>query len=189
MDSGEGIFILPVGEVEITLINEVRNYLNENFNARVFILERVERPEYSYDPLRKQYNSTKILKEILIRHRQIEGKIVGIADLDLFVPILTFVFGEAQLGGKAAVVSCARLKQEFYGLPPNFPLLQERLIKEVMHELGHTFGLVHCDKSTCVMSFSTNIRGVDLKPPFFCEACAEFLKRATKILKRNVGIK
>ena len=85
--------------------------------------------------------------------------------------MLTFVFGEAQLDGNCAVVSTARLHEEFYGLPPRADLLRERLVKEAAHELGHTFGLRHCADWRCVMTSSHAVERLDVKDAEFCAAC------------------
>jgi archaemetzincin len=87
------------------------------------------------------------------------------------VPVLTFVFGEAQLDGNCAVVSMARLKEEFYGLPPREDLLHDRLVKEAAHELGHTFGLRHCGDWRCVMASSHAVERLDIKGAEFCKSC------------------
>jgi archaemetzincin len=80
------------------------------------------------------------------------------------------------LNGKVAVVSTARLEQNFYGMPPNGMLFERRLIKEVKHELGHTFGLLHCARRSCVMSLATGIADVDRKSLLFCDSCEDSLK-------------
>ena len=98
-------------------------------------------------------------------------KLLGVTDKDLCIPILTYVFGEAQVGGTAAVVSLARLRQEHYGLAPDRPLLLERLRKESLHELGHTFGLVHCPLRECVMYLSNTVVDVDTRGRDFCTGC------------------
>ena len=96
---------------------------------------------------------------------------LGVTALDLFIPALSFVFGEAQLGGTAAVVSLHRLRAESYGLRPDPALLFERLVKEALHELGHTHGLVHCQSFDCVMRSSTYVEDIDQKPQLFCDSC------------------
>lgn len=93
--------------------------------------------------------------------------------MDLYIPVLTFVFGEAQLTNGGAVVSTHRLRQEFYGLPADSDLLHDRLLKESLHELGHTYGLRHCPDYTCVMSSSNGVERVDLKSADFCPLCAK----------------
>ena len=125
---------------------------------------------FAHDPERGQYWSTAIL-ERLANAAVKDERVLGVTELDLFVPVLTFVFGEAQLDGNCALVSTARLKEEFYGMPPREDLLRERLIKEAVHELGHTFGLRHCRNWKCVMSSSYGVERLDLKEPRFCTAC------------------
>jgi archaemetzincin len=125
-----------------------------------------------FDPRRDQYRS-----DLLIEHLgsvfRAETRVLGVTEHDLFIPVLTFVFGEAQLAGRIAVVSSYRLRNEVYGLPEDKPLLEDRLVKEAMHELGHTFGLLHCHNPVCVMQQSTYAEMVDLKPATYCEACRE----------------
>lgn len=120
---------------------------------------------------RNQYNATLILAGLLRLNPEPEDKIVGITSVDLFIPVLTFVFGQAQLGGQGALVSTHRLHNEFYGLPPDEDRLMERTVKEVVHELGHVFGLVHCRDYACVMHAATYVEDVDLKSDRFCDSC------------------
>ncbi|MBU2635784.1 MAG: archaemetzincin family Zn-dependent metalloprotease [Bacteroidetes bacterium] len=130
----------------------------------------------AYDSIRGQYNSTLLLN--LLKQSKIKSyasKIIGLTDLDLFVPILTYVFGEAELNGQAAVVSSHRLHNEFYGLPKDDSLLQNRILKEIMHELGHTLGLIHCSDNKCVMHSSTYVEDIDLKDNSLCESCKKLI--------------
>src|SRR5512143_3074924 len=104
-------------------------------------------------------------------------RLLGLTPHDLYIPTLTFVFGEAQLEGSCAIFSLNRLRQAFYGLPPGPRLLHERMIKEAVHELGHTLRLRHCDDYRCVMAPSHSVEWVDLKGSSFCPSC---LSEATK---------
>ena len=99
--------------------------------------------------------------------------------MDLFIPVLTFVFGQAQLDGPGALVSTHRLRNEYYGLPRDRERLVERTIKEVVHEVGHSFGLVHCQDYNCVMHASTYVEDVDLKSSRFCPSCQSQLQEDT----------
>jgi len=119
---------------------------------------------------RKQYYATAILQR-LERASDPDARILGVTSCDLYVPVLTFVFGEAQLDGNCAVVSMARLHEEFYGMPGKEDLFRERLLKEASHELGHTFGLRHCSDWHCVMSSSHAVERLDTKGSEFCTAC------------------
>jgi archaemetzincin len=131
--------------------------------------------EFAFNPLRRQYHSTEILKKILSRPPSVNWKVLGVTEMDLYIPVLTFVFGEAQLSNGGAVVSAHRLRQEFYGLPTDPELLHDRLLKESLHELGHTYGLRHCPDYLCVMSASNGVERIDLKQAEFCPACARLM--------------
>ena len=124
---------------------------------------------FAHDPKRNQFHSTAILQAL--QPLANGSRILAVTSLDLFVPVLTFVFGEAQLAGNCAVVSLHRLREEVYGLPPDPRLTAERLLKEAVHELGHTFGLRHCDDWRCVMTSSHAVEWLDVKSSDFCPGC------------------
>jgi archaemetzincin len=125
----------------------------------------------AYDATREQYYSTEILHHLVPLGK--EGtRVLGVTRLDLYVPVLTFVFGEAQLEGHCALVSYHRLREEFYGLPAREDLFSERLVKEAVHELGHTFGLRHCADWRCAMASSHGVELLDVKDAEFCAGCA-----------------
>ena len=98
-------------------------------------------------------------------------RVLGVTAVDLYIPILTFVFGEAQMGGPCAVVSYHRLRQQFYGLPDDYDVLADRLVKEAVHEVGHTFDLTHCRDYSCVMAPSHAVEWIDLKDAVLCPDC------------------
>lgn len=112
---------------------------------------------------------------------------LGVTEKDLCLPMLSFVFGHAQLGGRVAVVSLARLRQEFYGLPPDAVLLQERAAKEAVHEVGHAYGLVHCPDPECAMSLSTGIEQVDAKQAALCRTCRALLRELDEATRNAAG--
>jgi archaemetzincin len=105
--------------------------------------------------------------------------IVGIAEVDLFIPDanLSFVFGEADRNSKSALLSLARLRPEFSGAPQNNDLLRARARVELTHEVGHLVGLLHCQVSRCVMFFSTGVADTDRKGGAFCPDCQAELRR------------
>lgn len=130
----------------------------------------------AFSPDRRQYHATLLLAGLLRHLPEPESKILGVTSVDLYVPVLTFVFGQSQLDGAGAVVSTYRLRQEFYGLARDEGLLIDRSVKEAVHELGHAFGLVHCPDFECVMHASSHVEEVDLKRGTFCVACGAELE-------------
>lgn len=163
--------------VEEWVLNQVKDHVERTFAVPARIREVDGRPPDAFDPSRAQHSSTKILRWILQDVPSDARKIVAITDCDLFIPVLTFVFGEAQLGGKGAVVSTARLRVDLDGRPALPHLYRARLLKECVHELGHTFGLIHCRFSRCAMSRSNTILDVDQKSGDLCRECQSFLRR------------
>lgn len=163
--------LLPLGSVPQDTLTDLAEGLAGEFLIPCEILSPVNEPSFAFNVTRQQYSSTEILATLAQRGTPDTWRLVAITSLDLYIPILTFVFGEAQLSGASAVVSLHRLHDEFYGLPPNLAALRERLLKETVHELGHTLGLAHCEDYQCVMSASHGIELVDLKSSRFCKAC------------------
>jgi archaemetzincin len=137
--------------------------------------------DFAHDAARGQYASIPVLKMLARLCPDGAGKLLAVTTRDLFIPVLTFVFGQAQLGGRVGVVSLARLKQEFYGLPANRDVFLQRAAKEALHETGHLFGLVHCADHACAMSLSTGVRQIDMKQPSFCRPCTGRLNAARKV--------
>jgi archaemetzincin len=165
------ILLVPIYLLEgRRLVQRLAAGLGEAFGCAVEVRRPWFDPERAFDTSRGQYNSTLLLAQLQGRPRD-AGRVLGVTDVDLFIPVLSYVFGEAQLPGRAAVVSLHRLAPESYGLPADEELLASRLEKEAIHELGHTFGLVHCRRPECVMRASTYVEEIDWKTERFCEDC------------------
>jgi archaemetzincin len=171
------LYILSFEFSNKDLLVSISAVLKEIFELPVILLDRSFPLEQGRDPIRNQYNSTWILSQLLTLLPEGNCKILGLTELDLYIPVLTYVFGEAQLNGRTAVVSSYRLRDELYGLPKNLQKLKERLEKEAVHELGHTFGLIHCRTPNCVMYPTTYAEEIDFKTKNFCSACLSILKK------------
>jgi archaemetzincin len=165
------VHLLPVGKVDISLLHELRAAIPKSLRLVCEILPYELDPTPSYHPERQQYHSSEILQRMQPLVRPQDWRFLAIADVDLYIPILKYVFGEAQLDGPCAVVSVHRLRQEFYGLERDDALLRQRLVKESIHEMGHTLGLRHCQDYSCVMASSHSVEWIDLRDSTLCISC------------------
>ena len=165
------IQLLPLGTFPGETLMDLSAGLRKRFGVACEVLAAESEPAFAFNFARQQYSSTEILASLMKYGVSSNERILGVTAVDLYIPILTFVFGEAQLRGSCAVVSFHRLRQEFYGLPANSTVLRERLLKEAVHELGHTLPLAHCEDYQCVMSPSHGVEWIDLKTSQFCTSC------------------
>ena len=168
------IAIVPVGD--IPFLNEIKENVEETFCTQVEIRKVFLDLSAAYDPFRQQVHAGTVLR--MLSEMDFPGalKVIAITDVDLYEEGLNFVFGEARLGGRDAVVSIYRLFHE------EEAVFKERIMKEVNHELGHTFGLGHCPNPQCVMSFSNSIMDVDRKSRHFCPSCRLYLNEQLLLL-------
>ncbi len=156
-------------------IRRLCDQLEARFRTDVNVLKCAFDCRAFFDLGRNQYHSSAIVERLEQDLPTTASKVLAVTGLDLYIPILTFVFGEARLNGRCALVSSYRLDNKFYGLPNNPALLRERLLKESIHELGHSYGLLHCHNQECVMKSSTYVEEIDFKSNWFCEKCREQL--------------
>jgi archaemetzincin len=163
--------LLPIGDFDGRLLMELAPAMANLFRVPTEVLQMRLDPEFAYHPERQQYHSSEILQGMQ-QHAGVDSwRVLGITAVDLYIPILTFVFGEAQIGGPCGLVSIHRLQQEFYGLPADRDVLKQRLLKEAIHEVGHTLDLTHCDDYQCAMAPSHAVEWIDLKDGVLCGAC------------------
>jgi len=180
------LYLVSFGAVPDKIWEWITKTVAEWFPFSIQRLPALTIPQLAYDPKRNQYQSVEFMR-MLNKHVPQDGsRILGITDVDLSIPMLSFLFGQAQLDGPVAIVSLCRLRQEFYGLPAQDDLVRERLTKEVLHEMGHTFGLVHCSEQSCAMSLSTHIGMVDGKTEKYCSRCG--LQLAKRFASLDGGI-
>jgi archaemetzincin len=169
------IAFLPIGNINSDLLERLHENLDAVFPGTQIAIadEAMPIPEETFDKIRKQYHADMILDRVFeyAAKEKALSRVLGIVDVDIFIPELSYVFGKAECPGKAALISLWRLRPEFYGRSPNVDLFLERAAKEAVHELGHTFGLGHCSNPFCVMYFSNSIFETDRKQSLFCSKC------------------
>jgi len=171
------IALVPLQFPHPQLVEAVQLAVSQRFGATCSTIDVNFSLEAGRDPYRNQVNSTWLLARLQgIRPDGID-KVLGLTSYDLFVPVLTYLFGEAILDGAAAVVSAFRFRDEFYGRAANPELLESRLVCESIHEMGHAFGLTHCDQINCVMRPNVMIEQVDAKSSSFCLSCAAKIEK------------
>jgi len=149
----------------------VLHHLEQSFGVPARLSSSTIDLQRAFDNGRHQFSSTALLTQLLDLEINGDEKVIALVGVDLFIPILTFVFGEAQLDGQAAIVSIHRLTNQFYGIEEDAILKRERLTKEIIHEAGHTFGLKHCRQFECVMRSSTYVEEIDVKRMDLCTEC------------------
>lgn len=172
----KSILLVPLGACDREDLQVTAECIEEQFDLRVRIGEDLGPPAYALDPVRNQYNSNLILKNLNDVPLPEVLRILGVTSFDLFSPIFSYVFGEAQFGGKCAVISTFRLRGDPDAGPQlGCPPLLNRMEKEAIHELGHTFGLRHCKDPDCVMHYSSGVQCADRKFAFFCPVCLEIM--------------
>lgn len=167
--------ILAVGRPPVEVLKRLSHSLSRALAAEVRLSKIPVDPEFAYIPERNQYHSTKILEALNKTYSEFRGRVLGVTEVDICIPILTHVFGEAQLNGRTALISIHRLYQKYYGLSDDEDLFNERVYKEAMHEIGHTLGLHHCENWNCVMHTSNVVEEIDIKGSDFCPECRKNL--------------
>ncbi len=177
----ENIYIRPVvvstsRRPEAQLLETIARRLAGIFNVKAMVEGRaIHLPGTVYNPRRHQYSAQMIAQLLMGENKP--GKILAVADFDLYSPPLNFVFGLAAMSLGVAIISLARLRPEFYQLPADHVRLTARAVKEAVHETGHLYGLSHCPDTSCVMHFSNSLLDTDRKNENPCNRCKQMLRQ------------
>ena len=175
-DHPPGVIIHPLGPVPAKILQHLAISVQNRCQISCLVGEPMENPSYAQDPEREQYSCKRILQRMHRCCTPHSWRVLAVTEIDLFVPFLLFVFCAALMEGRCAVVSLHRLRPLFYGAEEDELLLLERLVKTAFHELGHSLGLTHCRRRTCVMYSSTRIDDTDAKMDDFCPTCRELFR-------------
>ena len=165
------IAIIPIGDMDRSALDFIAHALREIIKSETVIGGTVPIPEKTYNARRQQHHSTRILKTLEALKPGGFDIVLGVIDWDLYTPEFNFVFGEADVLARIAVIGLPRLRQEYYGLEPDLDRFLQRAAKEAIHEVGHTCGLGHCTDPRCIMHFSNSLGDTDKKESRFCIAC------------------
>ena len=175
--------IVPMGQIQEILTKSVAAHLQAYLDVDVDILPPLPAPTYAFDQKRLQYNAAAVIEKIEKEAVKQQAKILGIVDIDLFIPVFTHVLGEARQGGEVAVISIYRLLE---GKDENIipsSLILERAAKVALHEASHLFNLSHCMDKKCLMHFSGSLEDIDNLSFYYCRYCSAYLKDAINRFK------
>lgn len=178
--------VVPLGAVDRVALQVTAANLQAILELRADVAAAEERPDYALIQERGQYNAGPILKKLAEEAYPVPIR-VGLTGVDLCLPILTFVYGEAQMGGRAAVVSYARLGWDESGFETELPVFYERLAKVIVHETAHVLGLAHCRVPGCLMRFSQTLEHLDELNLLFCDQCRYEIQRTVRAMERMIA--
>lgn len=182
--SDHSIAISPIGDFDPVLVARLCETVHQAFGIPATPHPLLDDILFAWNPGRRQYHSTPVLEKLSDAAPPWALKVIALVKVDLFIPILTYVYGEAQLKGRACIVSTYRLNE---ALPPlaTENIFEARVAKEVIHELGHTFDLRHCDDPTCIMHYCRTESDVDRKSDQLCRYCQVLLSDEFKRIKKD----
>ncbi len=167
----ENILLVPIGSIEPEIQSAIASALRGAFRHAVEKGREILVPAEAYNKRRGQYLASVILDQLEERKPGRISRLLGVTEVDLYVPRLNFVFGLADAASGVGVISLARLREEFYGRRTERSVFLLRAGKEAVHEIGHTLGLGHCSNPRCVMFFSNSLGDTDRKESHLCTMC------------------
>ncbi len=165
------ICIVPINAIDTGLLTRLALCLEERFLYSCIVRSPLDVPKTILNNVRKQLFFGSISAKLSAAYEPREDLLLGITDFDLYKTSHQFIFGSSSPAQRCAVVSIHRLRSEYYGEPSDENALFQRLLKESVHEIGHTLGLKHCYNARCAMYYSNSIFDTDNKYSQFCDAC------------------
>ena len=176
----KSILLVSHGHFEDSFLETIAEDIMREYNVAIMTEECHADLNDFYEATRRQYNANKLIKFLEEQSDSKALKTMCLCQVDLFIPILTYIFGQAVYKGKTGIASLYRLKNEPYGMKSDDDLVLDRFRKVVIHELGHTFGLIHCHVPSCVMRSSTYVEDLDQKKIHLCNHCQSLIKLLEK---------
>lgn len=170
------ITLVPIGKFDAVVIERIRPALEEIYRRPTAVSPPLPVPKYAYNPTRAQYHSAAILKRVEQMYRSSWDSAIGFTGVDLFVPEVPFIFGEADRSTRSAVISTARLGAEVGPVESRRELLGKRLVSEAIHQVGLIRGLAHCPNNRCVMFYSATTQEIDKRGTTMCANCRKRLQ-------------
>ena len=180
------IGVIPFGDIPDIVPKVIAAHISGYLDLQTVLLDPMKNPSYALDRQRCQYDVGPILQDLESRLFTSMDKVVGILNVDLFVPVFSHVFGEARQGGRVALISIFRLKENRMDPLNDSAIALERVAKVALHELCHLYNLTHCENRRCLMHFSGSLSDLDQIPLSFCRYCSQYIREATKLNRKTV---
>ena len=178
------IGIIPIGDISDIAPKVIAAHISGYLHLQAILLEPMQNPSYALDRQRLQYNVGPIMQHLESGLFNAVDKVIGIMDIDLFVPVFTHVFGEARQGGGVALISIFRLRENPMDTIDVSAVTLERAAKVALHELCHLYTLTHCESRECLMHFSGSLPELDRIPLSFCRYCSQYIREATNVNRK-----
>jgi archaemetzincin len=172
------IGVVPVGDVPQLAPKVIAAHISGYLNLAAEILTPLELPAAAFDDINHRYNAATILGCFESTPCDHYDKVIGVFNVDLFIPTFAYVFGEARQGGRHALVSLFRLAKKTEDCNAPSGSLYERAAKVALHELGHLYNLLHCEEKKCLMHYSGGLSDLDDIPLYFCRYCSTYFQDA-----------
>ncbi|MCG6911195.1 MAG: zinc metallopeptidase [Deltaproteobacteria bacterium] len=174
------IGLIPMGDIPDMTPKVIAAHISGYFDLSAELMPPMKNPAHALNRRLLQYDAGAVIKHMEAMSFGAFDKVVCIMDVDLFLPVFTHIFGEARQGGRVALVSMFRLREnEADTVAPSARTL-ERVAKVSLHELCHLYGLTHCEDSRCLMHFSGNLADLDRSSFNLCRYCRRFLNDAVQ---------
>lgn len=170
------IGIVPMGTIPPVVPKVIAAHISGYLNLASKVLQPLRNPQYALDDRRLQFDAATILGAMENQTFEDVHKIVAVLNVDLFLPVFSHVFGEARQHGRVALVSLCRLAEEPIEKGQLSPTTLERTAKVALHELGHLYGLIHCENHPCLMHFSGSLEELDQTPLHLCPYCTQYFR-------------
>jgi len=175
------IGVIPFGDIPAVVPHVIAAHISAYLHLEAVLLETKAEPKYALDRQRLQYNVGTILQHLELNLPAPAPKVIGVLNDDLFVPVFAHVYGQARQGGRAAILSLYRLREDDCNPAEPSALVLERAAKIALHEICHLYNLTHCQDRRCLMHFSGNLLDLDQLPFEFCRYCWQYFREATQI--------
>ncbi len=164
------VVLVALGGVGPRLLADAGTPLRDVLGLSPRVGPSLDRPDYAFNKERAQYHAPAIVRRLAsLRGGAGGAPVLGVVDVDLFLPDAPYVLGDSDRDAGAALFSVVRLSA------PDPELVRHRVQIEALHAAGHLLGLSHCGDARCAMFLSRDAADTDRKGARLCAGCRSTL--------------